>query len=141
MERHDPYRSFRFRVEFDQVQHGGFSRVKGIARETKVDTYREGGVNDHEHKLASLTTYSNLTLENGLGDDFLWQWHQDVVDGRVQRRTLTVVLCDEAGSERWRWLVERAYPVKWSGSDLEAASSQVLVESVEFAHHGLRRGS
>lgn len=140
MARQDPYRSFRFQVEFDQVQHGGFSRVKGISRETKVETYREGGVNDHEHKLASLTSYGNITLEHGLGDDFLWRWHQDVVDGRVQRKTLTVVLLDEAGNEKWRWLIERAFPVKWAGSDLEGASSQVFVESVEFAHHGMRRG-
>ena len=140
MARQDPYRSFRFRVEFDQVQHGGFSRVKGVTRETKVETYREGGVNDHEYKLASHTTYGNLTLEHGLGDDFLWRWHQDVVDGRVQRKTITLVLQDEAGAEQWRWLIERAFPVKWTGSDLEAASTQVLVESVEFAHHGMRRG-
>ena len=51
----DPYRNFRFRVEFDQVQHGGFTRVKGLLRETKYESYREGGVNDHEHKLATMT--------------------------------------------------------------------------------------
>lgn len=135
----DPYRSFRFRVEFDQVQHGGFSRVKGLARETKYETYREGGVNDHEHKLASLTSFGNLTLEHGLGDDYLWKWHEDVVEGRIRRRVLTIVLQNEAGEEAWRWLVQGAFPVKWAGTDLEAGSGQVLVESVEFAHHGLRR--
>ena len=29
---------------------------------------------------------------------------------------------------------------QWSVSDLDAASSQVTIESVEFAHHGLRLG-
>lgn len=140
MARTDPYRTFRFRVEFDQVQHGGFSRVKGLVRETKVESYREGGVNDHEHKLATMTTYPSLVLERGLADEFLWAWHEDVVAGTIKRRTITVGVHDPSGDEVIRWLVEGAFPVKWTGTDLDAASAQTLVESVELAHHGIRRG-
>lgn len=136
----DPYRGFRFRIEFDRVQHGGFSRVKGIVRETRHESYREGGVNDHEHKLATLTSYGPLVLERGLADDYLWTWHEEIVEGRVRRRDLTVALHDAQDNEVWRWLVEGAFPVKWSGADLDAGSAQVLVESVELAHHGIRRG-
>ena len=140
MARIDPYRSFRFRVTFDQVQHGGFSRVKGLSRETKVDPYREGGVNEYEHKFANITSFGNLTLEHGLTDDYLWKWHEAVVEGRIERRTITVALHDAANEEVWRFLFEAAFPVKWSGSDLDAMTGQVLVESVEFAHHGFKRG-
>jgi phage tail-like protein len=139
MARSDPYRGFRFRIEFDHLQHGGFSRVKGLVRETKHESYREGGVNDHEHKLATLTTYGPLTLERGLVDDYLWSWHEDVVEGRIKRRNLTVALHDANDEEVWRWLVEAAFPVKWSGTDLDAGTAQVVVESVELAHHGIRR--
>lgn len=140
MARNDPYRGFRFRVEFDHVQHGGFSRVKGLVRETKHESYREGGVNDHEHKLATLTSYGPLTLERGLVDDYLWSWHEQVVEGRIKRRNLTVALHDTNDDEVWRWLVEAAFPVKWAGTDLDANSAQVVVESVELVHHGIRRG-
>lgn len=140
MARRDPFHGFRFRVEIDQVQHGGFSKVKGLVRETKFETRREGGLNDFEHKFATLTTYPNLVLERGLADDYLWSWHEDVVEGRVKRRTITIVLQNEAGNEVWRWLIDNAFPVKWAGTDLDGASSQVLVESVELAHHGIRKG-
>ena len=139
MPRNDPYRGFRFRVEFDHIQHGGFSRVKGIARETKYESFREGGVNDFEHKLATLTTYGPLVLERGLVDEYLWAWHENVVEGRVTRRNLTVALHDANDDEVWRWLVVSAFPVKWSGSDLDGGSAQVVIESVEFAHHGIRK--
>jgi phage tail-like protein len=138
--RNDPFHGFRFRVEFDQVQHGGFARVKGLVRETKIDTRREGGVNDFEHKFATLTSYGNLTLERGLADDYLWSWQEDVVGGTIKRRLMTVSLHDETDAEVWRWLVDGAFPVKWTGTDLDAASGQVLVESVEFAHHGIKKG-
>jgi phage tail-like protein len=142
MARVDPFHGFRFRVELDQVQHGGFSKVKGLSRETKVESRREGGLNDFEHKLATQTTYGNLTLERGLVDDYLWSWHEDVIEDRVpgKRKTVTIVLQDSAGQEAWRWIVEAAFPVKWTGSDLDGASGQVLVESVELAHHGIHKG-
>lgn len=140
MPRTDPFHGFRFRVEFDQVQHGGFSKVKGLVRETKIETRREGGVNDFEHKFANLTTYPSLVLERGLADAYLWSWHEDVVEGQIQRRTVTVTLQDRAGDDVWRWLIEKAFPVKWTGTDLDAASGQVLVESVELAHQGIKKG-
>jgi phage tail-like protein len=140
MARQDPYRSFSYLIEFDRVQQGAFSRAKGMAAETKVESYHEGGLNEYEHKLATMTTYPNLVLERGLATTYLWDWHRDVVEGRIQRRVLSIILRDQAGSEVRRWHADGAYPVKWSVSDLDAASSQVLVESVEFAHHGLRAG-
>jgi phage tail-like protein len=140
MTRSDPFHGFRFRVEFDHIQHGGFSKVKGLVRETKFESRREGGVNDYEHKLATQTTYGPLTLERGLADDHLWAWHDAVVEGRIVRRTITVALHDEADREVRRWLVEAAFPVKWTASDFDGASGQVVIESVELAHHGIRRG-
>ena len=136
MARVDPYSGFRFVVLFDQVQQGGFTKVRGLQRETRVESFREGGVNDHEHKLVSLTTYPNIVLEHGLADPFLWNWHQKVVEGAVQRRVITITLRDEAGKDAWSWQVQAAYPVKWAVADFDANSGQVVAETVEFAHHG-----
>lgn len=140
MARDDPYHGFRYLVEFDGIQSGGFSRVKGLARETRHESYREGGVNDYEHKLATLTAYGTLVLERGLADTSLWDWHDDVVGGTVQRKKISVILQDDTGQEVWRWHADGAFPVKWSVTDLDASASQVVVESVEFAHQGLRQG-
>lgn len=143
MARGDPYSGFRFLVLIDQIQKGGFSKVRGLARETRVDSFREGGVNDHEHKLASLTTHGNLVLERGLADPHLYAWHQAVVEGKIKRAVVTVTLRDERGRDAWSWNVLNAYPVKWAVADFDANSGQVSVETIEFAHHGflLRPGS
>lgn len=135
----DPFHVYRFRVEFDGVQQGGFSRVRGLARETQIESRREGGVNDFEYKLVTQTTYGNVTLERGLVSDYLWGWHEAVVNGRVERRQVTLTLQDRTGTEVWRWLLLAAFPVKWAGGDLDASSGQVLVETVELAHHGIKR--
>ena len=138
MARRDPYHGFRFAVEIDGLTVGGFMRVKGLARETKFETFREGGVNDFEYKLASQTSYGNLILERGYAASELWDWHEAVVGGAVTRRKITVALRDEQLQDVRRWHVDGAFPVRWGLSDFDASAGAVSVETVEFAHHGLR---
>jgi len=137
----DPYVGFRFRVEVLGLQVGGFSQVTGLEREVQTEDFREGGVNDYTHKLATVTRYPNLSLRRGIADATeLWQWHQDVVNGKIERRQISVVLTDALGSEKWRWVFDKAYPVKWSGSELNATTNTVFVENIEFVHLGIKRG-
>jgi phage tail-like protein len=136
----DPYKVFRFVVEINGRRVGGFSEVTGLEVRTEVDDYREGGVNDYVHKIAKETRYPNLTLKRGITDatDF-WDWHQQIVGGDIQRKTVSVVLLDSQGQEKWRWVFNDAYPVKWNGTDLNATGNTVVVESIELAHHGLTK--
>ena len=139
MPRPDPFRAFRFLVEIDGTEQGGFQSVSGIERVTKIDTYREGGVNDHEHQHAGLTNYPALKLKRGLVDPALWDWHQQVIAGDVKRKTISVVLLDQVGAEAWRWVLAGAFPSKWTGADLDAAQNALAAETIEFVHHGLTR--
>lgn len=139
--RTDPFRGFRYLIEMEGLVSGGFLRVKGLSREVRVESYKEGGMNEYEHKLASNVTYPNLVLERGLALDDLWKWAQAAADGIVQRRNLWIRLQDEINDKAWAWEVEQAIPVKWSASDLDATSPQVVMESLELAHHGLRKAT
>jgi phage tail-like protein len=139
MIRPDPYRAFRFRLEVDGTSQGGFQTVGGIDRTTEVEPYREGGVNDFEHQLAVKTTYPALTLKRGLVDTWLWDWHQDVINGTIQRRVVSVILLDEEQQEAWRWICVDAYPTKWIGPDLDAMTGTIAAESVELVHRGITR--
>jgi phage tail-like protein len=139
-ERKDPYLSFRFLVEINGLIVGGFSEVSGLQAETKIEEIREGGVNDYVHKLPKITEYLNISLKRGITDsDELWKWHQDVVNGKVERKTVSVILMDSERNEKWRWYFEHAYPVKWTGPDLKADNSAVAVETLELAHNGLKK--
>jgi phage tail-like protein len=136
----DPYKVFRFLVEINGTLAGGFSEVTGLEVRTEVDEYREGGVNDYVHKMAKETRYPNLTLKRGITDvTDLWEWHQQIVGGDIRRKTISVVLLNSLGEEKWRWVFRDAYPVKWKGTDLNATGNTVAVESVEFAHHGMTK--
>lgn len=136
----DPYLGFSFLVEIQGLIVGGFSEVSGLQAETEFEEIREGSVNDHLHKLPKITKYPNLALKRGVTDsETLWMWHQDVSRGKVERRSVFIVLLDEEGMEKWRWAFIDAYPVKWTGPDLKADGNAVALESLELAHNGIRK--
>jgi phage tail-like protein len=141
MDRQDPLRVFRYLVEINGLVSGAFLRVKGISREVRHESYREGGVNEYEHKLLTQVSYPVIVLERGIVLDDLWKWAQDAADGEATRRTLQVRLQDERGKNTWAWQIQDALPVKWTSSDLDATSSQVVMETLELAHHGLRKAT
>jgi len=141
--RHDPHLAFNFSVEVEGLVVGGFNEVSGLQAETEVQDYREGGVNEFIHKRAGPTKYSsNLVLKKGIADSTaLWSWYCDVIQGKIQRKNLSVVLMDSAGQEQRRWNFQSAYPVKWAGPGLRAGASEVAVETVELVHKGLQISS
>lgn len=141
MSRSDPLRGFRFLLEMKGITSGGFARIKGINREVKHESHREGGVNDYEHKLVTQVSYPVLVLERGLALDDLWTWAQSAADGNIERRTLRIRLQDESGGAAWAWEVAHAIPVRWMIADLDAQAPNIAMETLELAHHGLRRAA
>src|SRR5271157_1772765 len=137
--RKDPVLGFNFAVEISGLVVGGFSEVSDLQAEVEIQEYREGGLNEYIHKRAGPIKYSaNLSLRKGIADvTQLWSWYADIMQGTVERRNVDVVLMDSSGQEKRRWTFQNAYPVKWSGPDLKATSSEVAVEVLELAHEGL----
>jgi len=139
--RRDPYLAFNFLLEIDGLVVAGFADVSGVTVETEVEERTEGGVNDHTHTFVKGTRHPRLVLKRGLTDsDDLWRWHQEVVAGRIARRTGHILLLDAVGAERWRWTFEAGYPVKWTGPDLKAEQSGLAFETLELVHRGLTKG-
>jgi phage tail-like protein len=139
-ERTNPLVAFRFRVEIGNLIEAGFAECSGLQVETELQEVREGGENAFVYKLPKGSKHVNLTLKHGITvSPVLWNWHKDVVNGKVQRKMVYVVLVDSAGQETWRWRLQDAFPVKWMGPELKADSSTVAFESLELAHHGLTK--
>ena len=142
----DPYLGFRFVVEIEGLIVAGFTEVSGLSTEVTPFAYKEGGVNEYEHQLPGPVTWPRLVLRRGMTDvDNLWRWHEDVRRGKVVRRNGSVIIAAElagtASTGSYRWDFTGAYPVKWVGPELRAASATVAVESVELVHRGLVKGS
>lgn len=135
----DPFLSFNFKVEANQEPLGGFNEVSGLDIETDVEKFAEGGLNSYEQQLAGPSKYpSRLVLKRGMTDTVkLWSWYQDVLNGKIIRKTVSIHLLDNAGQEKRTWAFQDAVPVKWVGPQFRANSPDVASESLELVHRGL----
>ena len=139
-QRIDPYANFNFLVEIDGITRAAFHEVSGFDSTVDVIEHREGGENTTLRKLPGMTKHSNIVLKWGLTDDTdLFNWHRDVVNGKVQRRNGSIVLLDRQGQERMRWNFVNAWPSKWDGPDFNAEGNDIAIETLELAHEGVTR--
>ena len=116
----------------------GFGEVSGLEAKTEVMEYSEGGLNTHTHKLPGRTSFGNVTLKRGAGnqDDF-WDWFNGLAAGsqtKSSKKSVSIVHYNEKNEEVRRWNLTGAFPVKWSGPAFNASQSQVAIESLELAY-------
>jgi phage tail-like protein len=134
----DPIAGFRFGVEIRGVVQGWFTECSGLTIEREVVEHREGGVNDYVHKLPGPTKYANITLKRGIADNKLWEWYRKgLYDGQVERHNISIILYNGNRSQAKRWNLTDAYPIKLAGPDFKAEGTEVAVETLELAHHGM----
>ena len=142
MARDDPFRNFKFRVEIDGVAEAAFSEVAIGETSTEAIDYREGNEPNHVRKLPGLTKYGNITLKRGVTDSqVIYQWHKDIVDGKIgeKRKSITIVVIDEAGKDKARFVVSECWPTKYDPSDLNAKGNEVFIELLELVNEGIER--
>jgi len=128
----------KFKVEIDGIAATAFSEVSGIEADVAVVDYRPGNDNaPGPRKLPGEAHFSSLLLKRGMTADLsLWNWMKQVLDGKIERKNLSVVLFNDAGQEVLRFNFRDAWPVKWSGPILNGQTSDIAIETLELAHEG-----
>jgi phage tail-like protein len=129
--------SYVFAVKIDGLAAGAFREVRGLGVETEITELREGGSNE-VRKVPGRVKFPNVTLNRGLtGSRELFEWATSNLNGKGVRRSVTITVSDPKGSVIAEWILNRAFPAKWTGPDLDASTSEVLIETLEIAHEGL----
>ena len=138
-----PQAKFRYKVEIDGLEAGGFSEATGFDASIDVIEYREGDMTaETPMKIAGLKKYGNITLKQGLTDSrVMYDWLAAGVNGEVQRKTLTLTLLNDTQAPAASWQIINAWPTKYTAPDFNATASEVAIESIEIAHEGMTRVS
>lgn len=143
MSDHDSeYLGSQFGLEIDGVELARFTAVSGLGYESEVvtfqDTLADGKV--ITRKRPGRISFPDIVLKRGLSaDNALVEWYQTVVDGQVERKSGSVVIYDQTSTEIGRWNFENGWIAKWSASDLDAGSDDIMIEEVTIAHEYMER--
>lgn len=116
-----------------------FQEVTGISKTLGTEEVASGGENRFKYKLPSRVTFENLTLKRGvvMSDSPLIQWCQKTLDNglsmAIEPKDVIVNLLNADAEPCQTWTFVKAYPVKWSVSDLSSDKNALLIETIELA--------
>jgi len=123
----------RFTIEIDGVMLGGVHTVDGIEHEHELVEYNDGddGVTrfrpgrQKQGRLKMIRDFSS-TKE-------FFNWRKTVVDGKTERKNISVVMLNDAGEEAMRYNFQECWPVKYGGPTLNSRNSAHATESLDIA--------
>lgn len=132
----DPLEGSNFIVDFAGTDDASFSHVDLPVALLDEVAYRSGDDRANEpRKQPGLASYSHLVLSRGLTTNLdLWNWWEAArnADPAVDR-TVVVKLLDGTGQLVLTWKFRNAFPAVYRLSPLDAASSDLVIETVELA--------
>ena len=126
----DPLQKFKFRVTIPGIPSQiGFQKVSGLSKEVNVIEYDESAF-EYTHKLPGKTKFGEVTMERGMFSDSSMLDQMKVIQNPDYRTTMIVQLMDRFGNVQRTWKLAEAWISKWEGSDLDAISDDVAIETI-----------
>lgn len=126
----DPLQKFKFRVTIPGIPSQiGFQKVSGLSKEVNVVEYDESAF-EYTHKLPGKTKFGEVTMERGMFSDNSMLDQMKVIQNPDYRTTMIVQLMDRFGNVQRTWKLAEAWISKWEGSDFDATSDDVAIETI-----------
>lgn len=135
-----PLPKFHFKVTIGEMGEIAFQEVSGLDTEHDVIEYRAGNSVDFSTvKMPGLRKASDVTLKRGMfnSDTALNDYFNSIKMNTIARHTVTIQLLDEEQNPMITWTLKNAFPLKVSGTDLNAQNNEVSLEELVLAHEGL----
>ena len=113
-----------------------FQKVSGLRGTVKTRELNEGGQNLYTHKLPERISYENLVLERGMvvGSPLNIEFNVALSTFKFAPSNVLVTVLSESSIPLGAWLFIKAYPVRWSTSDLDASQNNVVIDTMELAY-------
>lgn len=128
--------AFQFRVQISGINDplDGFLKVSAITSKTEPIEFKHG-MDRSVRKSPGRTSVNDVVLErvySGL-DEFA-RWRQAIVNGEIDRRTVSISYLKPDGSTVVRrYELYNCYPTQWELPEMNASSSATAVEKITLA--------
>jgi phage tail-like protein len=147
--RFDPYRSFKFKIKWDNQYVAGLSKCSALRRTTEMTEWREAGDPSTSRKLPGKTSYEAITLEAGVTHDTAFEVWANLVNNfqgdatmslRYFRKDITVDVFNLAGQKVLAYNVFRCWVSEYQAlPELDAAGNAVMIQTIKLENEGWER--
>jgi len=113
-----------------------FSKVSGLSMTVETEAVAEGGQNLYTQQLPKSVSHGNLVLERGMvvGSPLNIEFNASLSSFKFVTSNVLVTLLSEDSLPMAAWLFMKAWPVKWSTSDLDATTPGLVIDTMELAY-------
>jgi phage tail-like protein len=132
-----PVYNYRVEIGKDAV---AFSEVSGLTIAYETTVYKESlvepGVGPRTMLMPAQATPPTITFKKGIVRAVsllqLYGWIRTVQVNQIEKKDVTVRLCDEKGDAVISWKIHNAFPTKLSAPTFDAKSNDAAIESMEL---------
>ena len=127
-----PYVGSQFNVKIDGMTAAQFTEVSGLTIDIQdIESVVNEGGGEFTRYGPGTIKYNEITLKRELTTDKqFYEWTKNIFEGKVERKTGTITSHDFSGAAVGEWSLSELWPSKWSASDLDVGSDDVMVEEV-----------
>lgn len=134
-----PLPNLHFQVEWGGTRIG-FAEVSGLNATVEVIEYREGAHAEYTPmKMPGRVVYDDVVLKRGIieNDGEFFAWFNTIQLHKVERRSVTISLLNEAHEPVMVWKLRNAFPARIEGPHLKASGNEVAIETIVLSHEGI----
>jgi phage tail-like protein len=135
-----PLPVYNYKVNIGTVSIG-FSEVSGLRISTETTTYKESptssdAIGPKVMHMRAQAGAANVTLKKGVvaatSVETFYDWISSGKINQIEKKDISIQLCDEAGKAVITWKVINAFPTKLDAPSFDANSNEVAVETMEL---------
>lgn len=124
------------------IAGGAFAECTGLEATMEPKVIKEGGNNYGAHQRVGTVSFATVILRRGMTlNKDLWEWFHlvSLAGSYTHRMDIDIRHLDLDGKTVIRtWHLDRALPVKFKSSDLNAKGAEIAVEELHLVHEGLQ---
>jgi len=147
--RFDPYRSFRFKVKWDNQYVAGLTKMGALKRTTEMVEFREAGENITSRKLPGKSSFEAVMLEAGMTYDTAFEDWANLVNDFAShtitnlgefRKNITVDVFNEAGVKVLSYNLYRCWVSEYQAlPELDAGANAVAITTIKLEYEWFER--
>jgi len=136
----DHFLSNKFGLEIDGVIVNGVHKVDGVEFECEVVEYNDGD-DIQTHCRPGLFRPGRIVVERDQGNDkAFFTWRKEVVDGKTDRRSISITFHNDKGDEAKRINFFHCFPTRWTRSTMSSHESGIAREILEIGFEEMKMG-
>jgi phage tail-like protein len=147
----DPFRKFKFRIKIDGSVVAGLTKCSALTVSVASQDFRSGDMDSFKQKLPGQVSFEHITLEQGMTNSTTFQDWATAMSNYLGnkgtdaektpdnfRKDIDIEIYNLNNQRVKAYRVYNSWVSKYTVSDLDATSSDVLIHTLELQNEGIQ---